>query len=210
MHIDQSAQKATGEAGQPTTYIGRAHYVDAETPIDEVTARSYPTPVKRKLSDTDLAVLDLYRSLEIPPRPTRQSLVDTFVRYCHPWTPILSRGDVDGNPSLLLMQSMFLAASRVSSAPGVLAFASSEQFYKRAKALFHVNHEHDPLNVIKSTIMLQWYTPSGPEHVSYDTGEFWLKVGVGLAFQVGLHREPAAGAAATIRRRLWWSLVVSL
>jgi putative effector of murein hydrolase len=56
--------------------------------------------------------------------------------------------------SLLLNQAVFLAASRVSSAPGVAAYASSEQFYQRAKALFWQGHEKNPVTVIAATIML--------------------------------------------------------
>jgi hypothetical protein len=50
--------------------------------------------------------------------------------------------------------------------------------------------------------------PNGPEHVSFDTSRFWLQIGVGLAHQVGLHKEPT-GVDCLVRRRLWWSLVVS-
>lgn len=61
-----------------------------------------------------------------------------------------------------------------------------------------MNHEKNPLAAIKATIMLQWYTPDGPEHVSYDTGEFWLKTGVGIACQVGLHRDSGEGPNASM------------
>lgn len=72
-----------------------------------------------------------------------------------------------------------------------------------------MNHELDALTVIKATIMLQWYTPVGPEEVSYDAGEFWLRVGVAIALQIGLHREPPRGPTASVRKRVWWTLRVS-
>lgn len=196
----------------PSTFIGRAHYLSHETQFDEATARAYPSYQSDELSELGESVLSIFRAFDLPTRSMKQGLTDAFVRFCYPWTPILSRGDVESPPektSLLLIQSMFLAASRASSSPGVLAFATPAQFYQRAKALFFMNHEKNPMAVIKATIMLQWYTPDGPEHVSYDASEFWLKIGVGIAYQIGLHRDPGTSRNAPERRRVWWSLVVS-
>lgn len=215
-NVIEEPQKVASDQpeAQSETYIGRAHYIGEDTPIDENSVRSYPTNRINDLSETGKTVLELVKSFELPPRSIRQSLIDSFIKYCHPWTPILSHLDLETSekraPSLLLMQALFLAASRVSFASGNLGFATSEQYYQRAKALFYMNAEPDPITVIQSTIMLQWYTPDGPEHVSYDTGEFWLKLGVGIAFQVGIHREPTPGRNSAMRRRLWWSLVVSV
>ncbi|KAG9667422.1 MFS general substrate transporter, partial [Aureobasidium melanogenum] len=61
---------------------------------------------------------------------------------------------------------------------------------------------------VLATTMLHWYTPDGPAFVSHDTSEYWLKIGVGLAYQIGLHKEPPPGPQRAIRRRMWWSLVV--
>ena len=75
---------------------------------------------------------------------------------------------------------------------------------------FWLGHEKDPLTVIAATIMLHWYNPDGPEHVSFDTSRFWIQIGAGLASQVGLHKEPSPGPEGVVRRRLWWTLVVSI
>lgn len=212
-NIRHELQNSGVDQADSATFIGRAHYIDDDTPVDEQSARSYPTNKINELSRTGMTVLELFKSFEVPPRSVRQSLMDNFLKYCHPWTPILSRGDLEISdkrvPSLLLMQALFLTASRISSSSANPVFATPEQFYQRAKALFYMNAERDPITVIQSTIMLQWYTPDGPEHVSYDSGEFWLKIGVGIAFQVGLHREPNPGPNSATRRRIWWSLVVS-
>ncbi|KAH8806164.1 putative fungal-specific transcription factor [Xylogone sp. PMI_703] len=210
---EHSTQIEDNQSTEATTYIGRAHYVDRDTAIDETSSRAYPSYQPVDILEQGAIVLQLFKAFELPSRSARQSLIDSFIKFCYPWTPILSRGEMDFSesktPSILLSQALFLAASRVSSAPGILAFATPDQFYQRAKSLFYMNHERNPIAVIKATIMLQWYTPDGPEHVSYDAGEFWLKIGVGIAFQVGLHREPNPGDSnASMRRRLWWSLVV--
>ncbi|KAL6925379.1 hypothetical protein FSST1_002653 [Fusarium sambucinum] len=110
--------------------------------------------------------------------------------------------------SMLLAQSLWLAGSRVTNAPSVVAFASSDDFYHRAKAVFWSGVEADGLSAIKASLMLQWYNPQAPEHILFDNSGFWLKIGVGIAHQIGLHRESPSGPSRAIRRRLWWSLVV--
>lgn len=208
------------------TYMGRSHYIAHDIPIDESSARAYHATKATLLSETALQTLQLWESFLLPARPVRDSLITTFLQRCHPWTPLVLPPDLapsgtvhapssSTNPnsiSLLLSQSLYLAASRVSSAPGVARFASSAQFYSRSKALFWCGYEKDPITVIAASVLLHWYNPDGPEHVSFDTSRFWLSIGVGLAYQVGLHREPAMelGLGEVIkRRRLWWSLVVS-
>jgi len=198
---------------ETATYIGRSHYIAHDLPIDETSARAYRASKDKGPSETELKTLELWGCSVLPPRPVRQSLTDTFMQRCYPWTPVLSLEDIDTEklgkqPSMLLCQALFLAASRVSTAPGVTAFASPEQFYQRAKVLFWLGHEKNPLTVIAATTLLHWYNPDGPEHVSFDTSRFWLQIGVGLAHQVGLHREPTSMVDGLVRRRLWWSLVV--
>lgn len=196
------------------TYVGRSNYIAQDAPIDETSARAYRAFQNEEPLEIELQTLNLWHSLDLPPRAARQSLLDTYMQRCFPWTPILNPLDLeskDGRPaSLLLTQAVYLAASRVSSAPGVIAYASSEQFYQRAKTLFWLGHEKDPLIVIAATIMLHWYNPDGPEHVSFDTSRFWIHIGAGLASQVGLHKEPSPGPEGIVRRRLWWSLVVGI
>jgi Fungal specific transcription factor domain len=195
-------------------YIGRSHYLTHDLPIDETSALAYCASKDKEPSETEAKTLEIWGCSLLPPKAVRQSLVESFMQRCYPWSPVLSPEDIETErpgkqPSLLLNQALFVAASRVLSAPGVAAFASSEQFYQRAKALFWLGHEKNPLTVIAATTMLQWYNPDGPEHVSFDTSRFWLQIGVGLAHQMGLHKEPKLGADCLMRRKLWWSLVVS-
>lgn len=196
-----------------TTYIGRSHY-EGNGPIDEATARSYTQSRQKDLSDIERKTLELWNVYSLPPRPVHESLVEAFTEYCSPWMPVLEPDDMQTpasrDNSLLLAQAVFLAASRVTSSSSVQAFSTPADFYQRAKALYWVGHEKNPLTVIKATTMLHWYTPDGPAFVSYDTSEYWLRIGVGLAHQIGLHREPPHGPKRAIRRRVWWTLVVSL
>lgn len=208
-----SRHSTAHDLGVTATYLGRSQYLAHGIPLDEASARLYQTSKDKEASAIDMQTAQLWKAYEIPARAARQSLIDTFMQRCYPWTPILNLQDLETQPdkpaSLLLNQAVFLAASRVSSAPGIKSYASSEQFYQRAKVLFWLGYEKNPLIVIAATIMMHWYNPDGPEHVSFDTSKFWLQIGVGLAQQVGLHKEPSRGPDYIARRRLWWSLVVS-
>ncbi len=193
-----------------TSYVGRSAYIGGEVPIDEEQAKSYRAIHNESLSEADIQCLQLQKAFDLPPRSVRDVLINTFMTRCYPWTPIIEREWLEERegkpPSYLLSQAVFLAASRVSSAP--LAYASSEDFYRRAKMLFWLGYEKDTITVIIATCIMHWWNPDGPEHVSIDTSSFWVRIGVGLAYQIGLHKEPQRARDASLRRRLWWTLFV--
>jgi hypothetical protein len=193
--------------------MARSRYFDDTVAINEDQARSYPTGDADGPTEDDIQLLRLQGAFDLPPRAIREGLINTFMERCSPWMPIVERSWLEESgsqkPSILLLQSIFVAASRVTSAPAVTAYASLHQFYRRAKALFWSGYERNPLTVVAAVCILQWYNPEGPEHVSTNTSGFWRYVGVGLAHQIGLHKEPANMRDATLRRRLWWSLYVS-
>ncbi|KAL3588277.1 hypothetical protein FPOAC2_10430 [Fusarium poae] len=207
----------TPSTSQDTTYIGRGHYVADDDEIDETSARAFE-PAKIKVgphANTQKETLALWKAFDIPPQAARQSLLSAFLDYCNLWTPVLEPKDIQAlscfeqeKSSLLLAQSLWLAGSRVTNSPSVVAFASSDDFYHRAKTVFWSGVETNGLSAIKASLMLQWYNPQAPEHISFDNSGFWLKIGVGIAHQIGLHRESPPGPSRVIRRRLWWSLVV--
>ncbi|KAK2871753.1 hypothetical protein FQN49_002865 [Arthroderma sp. PD_2] len=197
-------------SGGSTTFLGRSEYIRGEIPINEDRAKAYPAVATESLTEEDIQILQLQHAFDLPPRAVREGLIDTFMKRCAPWMPIVERSWLmerrDSQPSILLLQAVFLAASRVSSAPAVTAYASSNEFYRRAKALFWSGYEKNTITVITAVCILHWYNPEGPEHVSINTSGFWNRIGVGLAYQIGLHKEPPAGREAPLRRRLWWTL----
>ncbi|OBT85791.1 hypothetical protein VE02_05824 [Pseudogymnoascus sp. 03VT05] len=201
--------------GRPTpsgeTYVGRSEYLGGNIPFSECMAIE-ATPVKNTgLSEIDLQILHLQKAFDLPPRATRESLIDKYIELCSPWTPIIERSwleETDGSqPSILLLQAVLLAGSRVTS--NTLVYASSQEFYRRARALFFSGHEKNIMFSIMSLCLLQWWNPTGPEEISTDTSGFWVRIAVGMAYQVGLHREPSGANRKDQmgRRRLWWSLV---
>ncbi|QPC65603.1 hypothetical protein HYE67_007834 [Fusarium culmorum] len=216
IQVEQPAYQ-TPSTSHATTYIGRGHYIDDDDEIDETSARAFE-PAQIKVgphATTQKETLVLWKAFDVPPQAARQSLLSAFLDYCNLWTPVLEPKDIQElscfdqeKSSMLVAQSLWLAGSRVTSAPSVVAFASSDDFYHRAKAVFWSGVETDGMSAIKASLMLQWYNPQAPEHISFDNSGFWLKIGVGIAHQIGLHKEPPPGPSKAIRRRLWWSLVV--
>lgn len=150
------------------------------------------------------------KAFEMPPKVICDHLINSFMQFCEPWTPILdpawlNSGEQSSSP--LLQQAIFLAGSRVLSTS--LGYASSEEFYRRAKLLFFFGSEANPIISVVAATVLQWYNPVGPENISTDTSGFWIRTAGAIAFQIGLHKEPSPEANNRIlRRRLWWSLVI--
>lgn len=195
------------------SHVGRSDYLgDGDVRFREEMAvhiRSSPS----RLSDTDIELLQVQGALEMPQRSVRASLVDACLKYCSPWTPVMEpplMGKLlcaSGRASPLLMNAVLLAGSRVTSSKTLSTMA--ENFYRKARLLFMLGHEIDTPTSIVAVTLLQWYNPTGPEHISTSTSGFWVRIAAGMAYQLGLHREPIAQKDTSLRRRLWWTIVVS-
>jgi hypothetical protein len=204
--IPSSMPESSYRPRNSVSYLGRLEYLRGDLPVDDDS--ELPNKVPHRLSTTDIEILRIQQVTELPPRAVRESLLDAFWTRCYPWTPVVERSWIDerspGTTSLLLQHAIFLAGSRVSAS---IQNYPSEDFYKKARLLFWMGAEDDPIINIASACLLQWWNPEGPERVSLDTSSFWVRVCVGLAYQVGLHREPNGKPDAGLRKRIWWSLV---
>ena len=199
---------------QHASYLGRSDYITAHVDIDEDDATNYTGLGSRTgaLHSLEAKIRRNVSTLEIPRGTLRQSLLRNFLQRCRPWMPLVSEEDLEKldakNEDTLLVIAMLVAGSIVSSAPE--AADHGRRCYQRAKVLFYTNSEQNHLHTLMATIFLQWLNPSGPEHVSIDNSSFWLRISVSLAHQLGLHREPNSRMLeAKLRRRIWWTLVVS-
>ncbi|KAH7357669.1 hypothetical protein BKA66DRAFT_243799 [Pyrenochaeta sp. MPI-SDFR-AT-0127] len=203
--IPSNMTDSTYQSSNSVSYLGRLEYLRNDVPVNE--DAGLPGKMPHRLSDTDMEILRVQRVTELPPRAIRESLLDAFWTRCYPWSPVVERSWIENrNPnqvSLLLQHAIFLAGSRVS-AP--LSNHPSEEFYKKARVLFWMGAEEDPIITIAAACLLHWYNPEGPETVSLDTSSFWLRICMGVAYQIGLHREPTGKADAGLRKRIWWSL----
>lgn len=204
--IPSSMPESSFRPRNSVSYLGRLEYLRGDLPVDDDS--ELPNKVPHRLSTVDIEILRIQQVTELPPRSVRESLLDAFWTRCYPWTPVVERSWINerspGTTSLLLQHAMFLAGSRVSA---VVPNYPSEDFYRKARLLFWIGAEDDPIINIASACLLQWWNPEGPERISLDTSSFWVRVCVGLAYQVGLHREPNGKHDAGLRKRIWWSLV---
>jgi hypothetical protein len=201
------SRPGAGYTPASVSYLGRSEYIGDNVQIDD--EEEAPPHSTRDLSDKDMEILQMQRVFELPARSIRESLIDSFWTRCWPWTPIVERSWIEGRPpnetSILLLQGVILAGSRVSSSP--ITWGEQEEFYKKGKTLFWMGAEKDPLIMAVASLLLNWWNPEGPEHFSIDTSGFWIRICVGLAYQIGIHREQEGRHDSALRRRLWWSLV---
>jgi hypothetical protein len=199
-----------------SSFLGRSGYITStDLAVDEEDAMQYETPgsdAASRLSELQSTLLRNASSICLPPQSLKLSLTKSFLERGRPWMPIIDQSDLDQlesqNPSSLLLSAVLVAGSKLSTAPNALEWGEKCYFY--AKSLFFHGSDHTVLQSITASVLLHWWNPSGPEHVSLDSSSLWLRISVGLAHQLGLHREPDSKLPeARLRRRLWWTLVVS-
>lgn len=197
------------------SFLGRSDYITStDLAIDEDDAMQYETPG----TDTRLSIAAMQAkmvqsafAIGFPHQSLKESLIKSFLERGKVWMPVVSQSDLllaqpQGQSSLLLT-AVLVAGSKLSTAPHALEWGEKCYFY--AKTLFSYGTVQSTLQLITATVLLQWWNPSGPEHVSLESSSLWVRIGVGLAHQFGLHREPDPRSADVgLRRRLWWTIVV--
>lgn len=191
------------------TFVGRGAYLAPGGQMDD--DEPPPNDVPSVFEKTSAEILRLQSALDLPPRVVRDVLLESYWKHCYPWMPIVNKKKFSTTPdctSPLLLQAMLMAGSQMISIP--ITYASSAEFYARAKTLFWLGTERDPVTCLIAACTLQWWTPHGPESFSLDTAYSWLRLAVSIAFQVGLHQNGKAPVNRSLQRRIWWSLVVGV
>ncbi|KIW12445.1 hypothetical protein PV08_09722 [Exophiala spinifera] len=150
----------------------------------------------------------------LPPSELQESFAETYFNYCWPWCPVLDKqtfnGEIEDITSPLLINAMALLGMQVR--PPIMQHARAKDYYDRAKMLFYMDEESDPLICLQSIMLFYWWAPRGPSQVHKDASWWWTGIAIKYAQQMGLHREPrnvedVGGAAAQgLRRRIWWTL----
>lgn len=127
-----------------------------------------------ELDNVEMDILHQRGAFLLPPRVLCDELIECFFRWVAPVVPVVSKSrfmrryrDPKNPPSLLLLQAILLASSRVcTNAQLVDASGSttpaSMTFYKRAKALYDANYEDDRVTIVQALILMGWYW-EGPE-----------------------------------------------
>ena len=185
----------------------------------------YPLPdsvkgIRARLTDLDnieINILHQRGAFLLPPRSLCDELVECFFKWVAPVVPVINRGrfmqryrDAKNPPSLLLLQAMLLAGSRVCTNPQLMDANGSTTpaamtFYKRAKALYDANYEDDRVTIVQALVLMGWYWegPEGttPKHVfvlslfltfTIDVTKnvfYWTRVATIVAQGSGMHRR---------------------
>ncbi|KAF2141525.1 uncharacterized protein K452DRAFT_319116 [Aplosporella prunicola CBS 121167] len=173
-----------------------------------------------ELDDIEINILHTRGAFLLPPRALCDELVDAFFRWVAPVVPVINRSrfmrqyrDPKNPPSLLLLQAILLAGSRVCTNPQLMDSSGSTTpaamtFYKRAKALFDANYEDDRVTIVQAVILMGWYW-EGPEDVTKNVF-YWSRVAIVVAQGSGMHRS-VEGSQLTrsdkrLWKRIWWTL----
>lgn len=170
------------------------------------------TTLSSKSSINDMQPID-----EIPP-VLQETHLEVYFEFATTWCPILDYETYKSTPqfrnSLLLKHALALCSNQIR--PALVEHAASADHYQRVKELFYNNHEPNPLVRMIALMLLYWYSADGPNTVSIDNTWWWTGVVIRLAQQMRLYRQsdvPHAlcqGDTQSLRRRIWWTLVVCL
>jgi hypothetical protein len=210
------------EAGR-VTYIGESSNVNVLVDAGPEEAVHYPLPDgirgsrarKTELDNLEMDILHQRGAFLLPPRVLCDELVDAYFQWVWPVVPVVNKTafmrryrDPKNPPSLLLLQAILLAGTRVCTNPQLFDATGSTTpaamtFYKRAKALYDANYEDDRVTLIQSLILMGWYW-EGPEGMfagsvpgyTTDTCEdvtknvfYWTRVAIIIAQGSGMHRR---------------------
>lgn len=173
-----------------------------------------------ELDNVEIDILHQRGAFLLPPRALCDELVDSYFRWVAPIVPVINRNrfmrqyqDAKNPPSLLLLQAIFLAGSRVCTNPQLMDTSGSTSpaaltFYKRAKALFEANYEDDRVTIVQALILMGWYW-EGPEDVTKNVF-YWSRVATIVAQGSGMHRSveksQLSRADKRLWKRIWWTL----
>jgi transcription factor-like protein len=169
-----------------------------------------------ELDNMEIEILHQRGAFLLPPRALCDELIEAFFKWVAPVVPVINKSrfmrqyrDPKNPPSLLLLQAILLAGSRVCTNPQLMDSSGSTTpaamtFYKRAKALFDANYEDDRVTIVQALLLLAWYWegPEGsflcfqyiltPISSLLDVTKnvfYWTRVAIVVAQGSGMHRR---------------------
>ncbi|KAI2469932.1 fungal-specific transcription factor domain-containing protein [Annulohypoxylon bovei var. microspora] len=173
-----------------------------------------------ELDNIEIDILHQRGAFLLPPRSLCDELIDSYFKWVHPIVPVINKirfmkqyRDAKNPPSLLLLQAVLLAGSRVCNNQQLMDANGSTTpaaltFYKRAKALYDANYEDDRVTIVQALLLMGWYW-EGPEDVTKNVF-YWSRVALIVAQGSGMHRSVEASqlskADKRLWKRIWWTL----
>ncbi|MCJ1227447.1 Transcriptional activator of fatty acid utilization [Toensbergia leucococca] len=173
-----------------------------------------------ELDNLEIEILHTRGAFLLPPRALCDELVECYFRWIAPVVPVINRSrfmqryqDNKNPPSLLLLQAILLAGSRVCTNPQLMDANGSTTpaamtFYKRAKSLYDANYEDDRVTIVQALVLMGWYW-EGPEDVTKNVF-YWSRVATIVAQGSGMHRSVEGSQLSRpdkrLWKRIWWTL----
>lgn len=165
-------------------------------------------------------ILHSMGAFDLPPKRLGDVLVEAYFEWVAPMVPVVNRThfmtryqNTRDPPSILLLQSVLLAGSKVcGSAQKVDADSqvtyTPAAFYQRAKALYEAHYEHDRTTLIQSLVLMGWYCEDS-QH-SFKDVSYWTCLAITIAQGSGMHRSTddfdLSIADRRLWKRIWWTL----
>jgi hypothetical protein len=178
------------------------------------------TIVPTRTDDIELEILRVREALSLPAKEVCDELVNAFFTWVAPIVPIINKNsfmkqyhDPENPPSMLLMQAILLAGSRVCTPELSLDNDNSSTsvatlFYQRAKALYDADYEKDRVTMVQALILLGWYWED-PGKVTKNVF-YWNGLAISIAHGFGMHRSAKDSNLSMENKRLWkriwWTL----
>ena len=173
-----------------------------------------------ELDNIEIEILHQRGAFLLPPRALCDELVDAFFKWIAPVVPVINKNrfmaryrDNKNPPSLLLLQAILLAGSRVCTNKQLMdgngsTTPAAMTFYKRAKALYDANYEDDRVTIVQALVLMGWYW-EGPEDVTKNVF-YWTRVATVVAQGSGMHRSVEQSQLSRpdkrLWKRIWWTL----
>jgi hypothetical protein len=191
----------------------KVHY---QLPLDWETRALVPS----RMDDMELEILRIRGALSLPPQELCDQLVNAFFTWVAPIVPIINQRsfmkryrDPKNPPSMLLMQTILLAGSRVCTTELSMewngsSIPSATLFYQRAKALYDADYEKDRVTMVQALVLMGWYWED-PGKVTKNVF-YWNGLAVSIAHGFGMHRSAKDSHLSMsdkrLWKRIWWTL----
>ena len=136
----------------------------------------------RHADEVEMGILHQRGAFLLPSRALCDELIESYFTWVAPIIPIINRSqfmrqyrDPKDSPSLLLMQALLLASTRVSTSADITdengtTMPTAKTFYTRAKALLDAKYEDDQITIVQALVLIGWYW-EGPQGMG--PAEFW-------------------------------------
>ncbi|KAF9888248.1 hypothetical protein FE257_008817 [Aspergillus nanangensis] len=174
----------------------------------------------RGVSAARLQFMRAVHCFNLPPPAQCSQLLEIYFRYIHPMLPVVDRRDflsmyygTDNPPPLVLLQAVFLAASRYMESSGRTVDGIPEirshcdELHTKVRSLIEAEIVHERLAVIQASLIacLHW---EGREGLNSALDS--LSVAVRAGQEMGLHRKQGITPQSEndeqerLHRRIWW------